>query len=350
MFTPRYTITDKINSQLSDIAEIKSMVERSHLIPAREGFLRRAAVIKMAHSSTSIEGNILDEYQVGQLVQRKPVIAPKDQIVEVQNYLTALSSIDSLCSTKDSFTDKDILSIHRQVVDGLVDAKKAGFFRTGSVYIVNVRPDGQEDVQYTPPPFNHVDELIGQLLEWAHSSPDIHPIIRAGIFHYQFETIHPFFDGNGRTGRLLTLLHLYQSGWDFRKVLVLEDYYNQNRKNYYTNLQTGETYRKREGVDLTAWLEYFTTGFLEEARRVKDSMVTMSVVKSGSEGKTVLDTDELKIIDYALSIGRITSSDVCDILHIPKRTAQFKLKKLVENHILKQFESGPKSYYEVKMV
>jgi Fic family protein len=75
--------------------------------------------------------------------------------------------------------------------------------------------------------------LIQELISWIKGNQQIHPIIKAGLFHFQFETIHPFMDGNGRTGRLMALLYLYQSGWNFKKVLVLEDYYNYNRKKYY---------------------------------------------------------------------------------------------------------------------
>lgn len=323
------------------------MVERSQLLPAREAFLRRTAIIKMAHSSTSIEGNELEEYQVEKLVERIKIIAPPDQIKEVENYLAALKFIDGLDKSKKNFDSKDILSVQAQVIDGLVALEKIGAFRIGQVYIVNVLPDGQEKILYTPPTYSQVPKLIEQLLDWLRSNPDIHPIIRAGIFHYQFETIHPFSDGNGRTGRLLSLLHLYQSGWNFKRVLVLEDFYNQDRKNYYLNLQTGKTYQDRQRADLTSWLEYYVEGFLEEALKVKDSIINISVVKSGTASQNILDIDELKIVDFAISIGRITSSDVEDILHIPKRTAQFKLKKLEEKRVLMQIEAGPKSYYEV---
>lgn len=347
MFTPSYSITNKMLSQLSQIAEVKAMVERSQLLPAREAFLRRTAMIRMAHSSTSIEGNELEEYQVEKIVEKKKIIAPRDQILEVENYLAALKQIDRLGDAKSFFDRDDILNIHHRVTDGLIDSKKSGLLRKGPVYIVNVLPSGKEKLQYTPPSYRDVPTLIEQLLDWLKKDRIIHPIIRAGIFHYQFETIHPFSDGNGRTGRLLTLLHLYQSGWDFKKVLVLEDYYNQNRKGYYQSLQTGKTYQERQGTDLTPWLEYYVEGFLVEALKVKDSITNISVIKSVNTRQNILDTDELKIVDFAISIGRITSSDVEDILRIPKRTAQFKLKKLEEKGVFKQVEAGPKSYYEV---
>ncbi|HNP89503.1 MAG TPA: hypothetical protein PKI75_02645, partial [Candidatus Woesebacteria bacterium] len=88
MFAPKYSISDKILNSLTEIAEIKSLVGRSKLLPEREVFLRRAAVIKMAHTSTSIEGNALKEFQVAQVAEGKNINAAEDQIKEVKNYLT----------------------------------------------------------------------------------------------------------------------------------------------------------------------------------------------------------------------------------------------------------------------
>jgi Fic family protein len=350
MFQPVYTITDQMAVKLSEIAQIKAMVDRSGLLPAREAFMRRAAVIKMAHTSTSIEGNLLQEYQVKDLAEGKKVLAEADQIKEVENYLIALRKIDELADTNNKFGIDEILSVHKSVVNGLVNPEKIGKFRLGPVYIINVLPKGQEELAYSPPTSDQVPGLIEYLLTWLYQNDQIHPIIRSGLFHYQFETIHPFTDGNGRTGRLLSLLHLYQSGWDFKKVLVLEDYYNHNRKNYYKALQTGETYSSRQGVDLTSWLEYYITGFLDEVSQVKDQILNLSVVGDIHATRNILDTDELKLVDFAVSMGQITSSDVVDILKVPKRTAQSKLKKLEDANVFTKKGAGPSTYYIITPV
>jgi Fic family protein len=133
-------------------------------------------------------------------------------------------------------------------------------------------------------------------------------------------------------------------------VLVLEDYYNHNRKNYYKALQTGETYASRESVDLTAWLEYYISGFLEEVSRVKDQILNLSVVGDIHSTRNILDSDELKLVDFAVSMGQITSSDVVDILKIPKRTAQSKLKRLEDVNILTKKGAGPSTYYIITPV
>ncbi len=350
MFNPRYQITSSILNKLSDIAEIKAVVERSPLLPAREAFLRRTAIIKMAHTSTSIEGNQLQEFQVKELAEGRKVRAEPDQVREVENYLIALRRLDEIFEKKSDFDSQDVLAIQKTVIGGLIENEKTGVFRKGPVYIVNLLPDGNEELAYTPPPSEKVPGLVEQLLEWLKIAHNEHPVIRAGLFHYQFETIHPFTDGNGRTGRLLTLLHLYQSGWDFRKALVLEDFYNRNRKDYYGALQTGDTYDKRQGVDLTGWLEYFVEGFFDETVRLKEQMLALQTVGEAGVTRNVLDTDELKIVDFVVTMGRITSSDVVDILRVPKRTAQAKLKRLEDINVLTKQGAGPATYYTVSKV
>lgn len=348
MFNPKYIITDKIVSQLSKIVEIKALVTKSTLLPEREMFLRRAAVVKMAHSSTSIEGNTLKEHQVAQVAEGKEIPAEKKQILEVRNYLAALRDVDLLAGRGNAITAETILRLHKTVITGLVDKEKTGVFRLGQVYVVNVLPNREEEVAYTPPKAIDVPKRVLELVEWLKNSGEIHPILRAGLFHYQFETIHPFTDGNGRTGRLLTLLHLYQSDWAFKKILVLEDYYNQNRKAYYEALQTGATYKTRQDADLTNWLEYFVEGFLDEARKVRDQVVNLSVAGNVASTRNVLDKDEIQIVDFVITLGQITSEDVADILGVPKRTAQAKLKGLEDSKILKKKGSGPSTVYVVK--
>lgn len=347
MFTPKYQITDKILNKLAQIAEIKGMVERSSLLPAREALLRKTAFVKMAHTSTSIEGNLLNEYQVGQVVEGKQVQAEPDQVKEVKNYLSALKKIDQLAENKNNFNKADVLDIHKIVVNSLVEPKKMGHFRSGTVYIVNIEPDGKEEIAYTPPNANRVPSLIDELINWLGKSKELHPVIRAGLHHYQFVTIHPYTDGNGRSARLLTLLHLYQSDWDFKKALVLEDYYNRDRKKYYLNLQTGKNYKEREGVDLTGWLEYFVEGFLVEAINLKEKVLLLSAAGGQAGTHQVLDSDELKIVDFITTVGQLTSSDAVDILRVPKRTAQEKLRRLVDANILKRMGKGPASYYTI---
>lgn len=344
MWEPYYRITDEITTKLTEIAQIREKVATAKLLPTREAVLRRKATVKIAHTSTSIEGNELKEYQVQALVEGKRVAAKTREIQEVENYLNALQYIDILAQKK-QFKTIDILKIHKKAIEGLVEKNKTGRFRQGPVYVVNVSAVGQERLIYTPPPAKDVQRLVDEFITWLKKAEHIHPVLQAGLLHYQLASIHPFTDGNGRTARLITLLYLYQSDWAFRKVLVLDEYYNSNRKAYYQALDTGKTYKARQGVDITKWLTYFVDGFWKEAVRVHEQVLRLQTV--GTEGMTEmrLDKEELSIIDFVVTTGRITSDDVVDILEVPKRTAQAKLQKLENLRVLEKRGAGPATHY-----
>lgn len=348
MFQPNYTITAKTLSNMTEIAEIKAIVERSRVLPLNEAQLRRQAILRMAHTSTSIEGNPLAEFEVGKVLEGKKVRASKKDITEVENYYQALKKLDEMVKSKHDINLNEILVLHKIVINGLVEKDKVGSFRPSDVYVIDDLGGGKEMVRFKAPDAKVVTKMIKELLEWLKKAKngEVHPIIKAGILHLQFVTIHPFTDGNGRVARLLTQLQLYDDGWDFRKILVLEDYYNQDRMSYYNaeNRAQGKNYR--EDMDFTSWLEYFTTGFLVEARKVLEQIQSIGYGKVSKRSEQIfLDRDEIQIMDFLTTTGRITSDDVLDILKLAKRSAQLKLKGLIEKKLIRSLGKGPSTYY-----
>ena len=348
MFEPKYTITTAILSGITEIVEIKAAIERSRVLPLNEAQLRHQAILRMAHTSTSIEGNKLAEFEVGKVSEGKTVRAPQKDILEVENYLKALKLLDEMGRTKKAVTALEMLKLHRTVISGLVEKEKTGKFRPADVYVLDDLGDGREMLRFKAPPASKVSRLLTDLLNWLKTAKEktIHPILIAGIFHLEFVSIHPFTDGNGRVARLLTQLLLYRLGWDFRKILVLEDYYNQNRLNYYNALHSGEGKEYFKGREFTNWLEYFTTGFLVEAKKVSEKIQSIGYGKVSKKSEQIfLDRDEIQIMDFLSTTGRITSDDIADILNITKRSSQLKLKKLLNNKLLKVQGSGPSTCY-----
>lgn len=350
MFEPQYNITSTILSRIAEIAEIKAAVERSRVLPLNEAQLRRQAILRMAHTSTSIEGNKLAQFEVGKVLEGKNVQAPRKDILEVENYYQALKMLEELAKSKSKVTLGEILKLHHKVINGLTEKEKTGKFRPSDVYVLDDLGDGRELVRFKAPPAKSVNKLTRDLMEWLKNSKkqNIHPIIKAGILHLQFVSIHPFTDGNGRVARLLTQLQLYRDGWDFRKILVLEDYYNRDRMSYYNaeNRAQGKNYSP--DMDFTMWLEYFTTGFLVEARKVLEQIQSIGFGKASKKSEQIfLDRDEVQIMDFLSTTGRITSDDVVDILKVAKRTAQFKIKTLSEKGLLKLNGKGPSSFYTI---
>lgn len=351
MFKPKYTLTDIIVSKLIDIAEAKAVIERAKLLPKSELQLRRQALIRMTHSSTEIEGNILNLQQVEAILANKKVDAPQRDIYEVQNYLKALKYIDTVVQAKRLISEKVLLRIHRLVTDKTLPTDRTGHYRKGPVYVVRRRLGRPDEVVYTGPAATHVPRLCQDLLQWLQQSETdaINPVLVAGIVHQEIAAIHPFADGNGRTARAMATLLLYQRGYDFRRLFALEDYYNRDRAAYYQAIDIGKRYTERR-IDFTPWLEYFVAGFQEEIDRVKAQVTALAVKKvSGKlEAQLYLEKDQLTIIDFIDQIGKITASDVVDILKCPKRTAQAKLAKLKSLGIIEQQGRGRASFYVLK--
>lgn len=348
MYKPNFTITHKILNALTEITDIKGIVERSRVLPLNEAQLKRQAIIRMVHTSTSIEGNKLAEYQVDRVLAGMSVSADQKSIIEVKNYQDALREVEKMSEKKTSLTLSIILNLHKILMKGLLEKEKIGKFRKGTIFVVDDLGDGREHLRFEGPDAKAVPILIRELLSWLTQADkdQLHPILKAGIFHLQLVSIHPFTDGNGRMARLLTTYILHRADWEFRKILVLEDYYNRDRLGYYNaeNVVQGKKYQ--EGSDITSWLEYFVTGFLVEARIVKEKIQSIGFDKVSEESSQIyLDPDEIKIMDFLSTTGRLSSQDVMDVLKIAKRTAQLKLKNLVDKGLLKSQGAGPSTYY-----
>lgn len=351
MFTPQYTLTDSIVSSLTAIAEAKAVIERARILPQQELRLRRQALARMTHSSTAIEGNALELYQVEALLAHKKVQAAERDIHEAQNYLNAMRYIEKIITAKRFVTEKVVLQIHKLVTGQTLPKAESGQYRTVPVYVVRRRPGQPQQVMYTGPDAAEVPRLMAGLTAWLQESEkkEIHPVIVAGIVHQEIAAIHPFTDGNGRTARALATLVLYQRGYDFRRLFALEDYYNEDRPSYYAAINIGKNYAERR-TDFTPWLEYFVKGFEKEIMEVKDTVASLSAKGIGKDTsqQVFLNKAQLKIIDFIEHLGRIATKDVVDILNCPPRTAQLYLKQLKEMNIITPIGKGRATYYVLK--
>lgn len=348
MFKPNFTITPEMVNIISSIAEIKAVVERSRVLPLNEAQLKRQAIVRMAHTSTSIEGNKLAEYQVDRVLSGMSVMADDKSIKEVKNYQAAIQQMEGMATEGKQISLEGILSLHATLMKSLLPDEKTGHFRPGPIYIVDDLGDGRENVRFEGPPAEKVAHLINELLKWLVSDEGkkTHPLLKAAIFHLYFVTIHPFADGNGRITRLLTAYLLYKDQWDFRKIIVLEDYYNRDRQSYYNALNSVQGRHFTPHAEMTSWIEYFLRGFLVEAQKVAESIAQIGFAKTTDESEAVfLNSDEIKVMDFLSTTGKLTSDDVTEILGIAKRTAQLKLKGLLDKKLIITQGRGPSTYY-----
>ena len=218
-YIPPFDITPKIIEQISLISE--GLGKLSILENKTNLRLRRINRMRTIQGSLAIEGNELSEKQVTAIIEGKQIIAPIKDIQEVRNAIKTYEQF----KTWDFAKEKDMLKSHQTLMIGLID--DAGSYRSGSVGVFKGKK-----IVHLAPPANQVNRLMGDLLSWVKNSEE-HALIISSVFHYEFEYIHPFSDGNGRIGRLWQTLIL--SKWNAALGnLPVESMIYKNQKQYYS--------------------------------------------------------------------------------------------------------------------
>jgi len=346
-FNPRYTITDKIINDLTLITSGREVIEQARLIPQWEARLYRQALMRNTHSSTAIEGNKLSLEQVESVSSGKDVVGTTKDKKEVLNYLKALESIPDLAKT-DTITARMMLEIQKTITkDTLEDPSDSGAFRRKQVYVGKRVFDGttyKVEVEYTPPGAKEVPGLVDNFIKWlaAEETHNIHPVLLAGIAHYEIARIHPFIDGNGRTSRLVATLILYKTGFDHRRIFALDDYYDRDRQAYYAALKAVQ----KSGGDLTLWLEYFTGGVAASVDEVRKAVGKLGHAGKPAGAKPIhLTQKQTAIIEHIAVHGRVTNRDMQQIFKISAQAVHKEFTKLVELNIIKTVGQGRSLYY-----
>jgi Fic family protein len=348
MYSPNFSISPQVNNLIAQIEALKVRVDSASILPEQVIALRYKAAIESVHSSTSIEGNPLNPRQVQQALAGK-LNRWERSVIEVTNYKKAWDKVIAESQQQKPLVLKTVLEIHRIVMQDLLPEEKAGHLRPGPIYIVDI-VDNKEVVRYAGPNIKQLTDLLQDLFDWINQNPlKLHPVLLAGIFHYEFVSIHPFSDGNGRVTRLLVKLLLDQAGYDFRGSLVLDKYYWQNQTNYYEALNQAREYSDQREAVLDPWLDYYITGFYEVA---KDLGGQINLLKhlGGQPSEMRLNQEEIQILDYLHQFGQANVKDVIDMLSVPERTAQRRLKNLVDRKLIKMLGDGKKTIYALKKV
>jgi Fic family protein len=220
-YSPPFTVTPKAVSLVAGISEA---VGRLSLLAEPMALrLRRLNRIRTIQGSLAIEGNTLRQEQITAILAGKRVIAPPREIQEVRNAIQAYDQFQ----TWQPWREADLLDCHAILMNGLLEAP--GEYRSGSVGVM-----AGKEVVHMAPPAERVQYLMGDLLRWLKATKD-HPLIASSVFHYEFEFIHPFADGNGRLGRLWQTLIL--SRWHPLFVdIPVESLVHEHQKEYYQAL------------------------------------------------------------------------------------------------------------------
>ena len=344
MFKPNFRITNKIIKHIADIAAARELILNASLLPQWEVKLRKEAIVKMAHHSTSIEGNPLTLKQVKNLLAGKEISAWEKDKKEVINYVKMLEYIDRLGEEGiKHISEKIILKIHKLTTQSILSDGQSGCYRKVPVAVVN----GYGRVVFPPPPRNKVLNLMKAFISWLNSdhANELYPVLLSGISHYEFVRIHPFADGNGRTTRALSTLILYLKGFDIKRFFALDDYYNENRERYYSALQTVD----KKTLDITLWLEYFCEGVAVSMNRVKDEILELSFDRRMKEkkGQIFLNGRQMKILKYLQTNPLITNRECRNITGLSDEGVRKELNFLVKNGIIKGEGSGRGRHYRL---
>ena len=230
-FSPKYTVTAQMLANLAKIEVIKQQFENQPISPQLLLSLRESAKVATIHYSTQIEGNRLTGKEVAEALKGRKLPQREKDEQEVKAYYKAWNAMEEAVVANRSFDEKLVANIH-----SLVEASKSIIpYRDNQ----NAIYDSETGAKiYLPPEAKDVPEMMQDFCQWVQNAGNLPVPLVAGIVHYQFVTIHPYYDGNGRTARLLTSFVMRKGGYGLKGIYSLEEYYAKDLIRYYDALQT----------------------------------------------------------------------------------------------------------------
>ena len=336
-FNPQYNITPKM---ASDLMKIEAAKQKALLLPMNPKILaslRETAKFYTTHYSTMIEGNRLEPFQVKEVLTLKGHFPGRERDEhEVRGYYAALAHLELIASKKQPITETTIQILHALAMsDGRSNVKPTPY-RDGQ-NVINDSSSGK--IVYMPPEAKDVPMLMDSLVKWIHENLNLPCPLVAALSHYQFATIHPYYDGNGRTARLLTTLILHLSGYDLKGLYSLEEYYAKNLLGYYKAISVGPShnyYFGRAESDITEWIEYFIGGMTLSFEKVINQMSFSEL--DGQEDHShllrKLDPKKRKALKLFQKWEIVTSAQIGELFGFKPRTSAALCKKWVEEGFL----------------
>lgn len=326
-YKPPFTMTDYITNLVIEIGELVGGISETECMSSNPK-LRRINRIKTIYSSLAIEQNTLTIEQVSDIIDGKRILAPPQDIREVKNAFEIYEKLQFL----NPYSLEDLLKAHRVMMSDLI--KESGIFRSKGVGVYA----GTELIHAGTPP-QYVPDLMKELFGWLESST-IHPLIKACIFHYEFEFIHPFSDGNGRMGRLWHTLIL--SKWkSFFAWIPIETLIYKNQEDYYRAINISNN--KGESTDFVCFMLELMKESLEEIKK------TEIVTDKMTDKMTDKEYKRWKMIRAYLEQNKeIKNLEVQKILSVSDSTAKRFLKKMVEYNLLEFSGKNKERKYKMR--
>ena len=316
-YTPIFTITPEI---LNSAYEIAADLERIDIIreKAFTPQLRKENRIKTIHSSLWIEANSLTLEQVTDIVDGKRVSGSQKDILEVKN---AIVAYDELLECN-PYKEKDLLNQHSLLMNGLIT--DAGKYRSAGVGVF----DGEIPIHIAPP-HQRVSQLMSQLFDWTKNAK-LPQVVKSCIFHYEFEFIHPFSDGNGRMGRMWQTLLLYQENPVFAW-LPIESIIAHNQQEYYRALRRS-THHNDSGI----FAQFMLSAIKQATAEFKEKQQTNKLDDAGVNAGVKLSEVQKKILAIIAKDNSISQSEIAKKMKINESTVYRNIKILKQLDVLER--------------
>lgn len=331
-YQPQFTITPRLLSLVEIIATLRERIQGAAVELSWVPALQKDTRTRNVHASTAIEGNPLTLAQVRALEEGRELVASDTRSTrEVLNYFAGLRYVEKHARKKE-IRHEDLFKLHRLLADTVMDQGTAGSYRTISVRVG----------KHSPPAARDVSGLMFELLEWWNKkSVELSPVLSSAILHYRFEHLHPFADGNGRTGRALALWELYRRGFDSHHIFSVDEYYWEDRPGYYAALGAVRT----AGEDLTGWLEYCAEGVHKTLDQV---WLRVQSFNLKSPTKLKLRPKQERLLKLLRDHGSMTPSALWKALAVSKQGAMDLLRPLLEAGVVEKLGGKKTGSYSLK--
>ena len=345
-FKPIYNITSTIAKDLMRIEAAKQQVSMLPINPQILSSLRETAKLYTTHYSTMIEGNRLNPDEIKEVLVLKGHFPGRERDEhEVKAYYSALAQLEQYAAQNHQVNEKVIQTLHAILVSDGRSRVKPTPYRDGQNVI---KDSGTGTIVYMPPEAKDVPGLMSGMIAWIKENKDLPCPIVAAIIHYQFATIHPYYDGNGRTARLLTTLILHLGGYDLKGLYSLEEYYAKNLFAYYNAISIGPShnyYFGRAEADITSWIEYFISGTAFAFEKVVMQMTTSKNRgdKDYADLMRGLEPQKRKILELFKNYDIVTSSQIGEIFGFKSRSNSAICRKWLEDGFLEIADPSNKS-------
>ena len=324
----------RINTLLEQATQAIGELNAFSLIVPDVDLFIQMHVVKEASTSSRIEGT---QTEIDEALRPKEMVAPErqDDWQEVQNYIQAMNqAIDALQELP--LSNRLLKNTHRTLLEGVRgEGKLPGEFRTSQNWIGG---SGPSDAAYVPPHHTELAELMSDLEKFLHNDTiQVPHLIRIAISHYQFETVHPFLDGNGRIGRLLITLYLMSKGLLKKPTLYLSAHIEKHKSAYYDALT-----RVRDSNDLGHWVCFLLTAVRDTAHKGRETFQSVLALRQEVEQTTLslgkkAENSRL-LLNHLYRKPFVTPNDVADVLNITHQTASSLIRDFEGLNILKKWE------------